>query len=406
MAQWESAAAPSIASGNTQRRARRLFTLTALVALSLAACAQGQGCARTLIAWGEGWSSPAASDGVVYVGTRQGEVWALDAFQGDVIWRFSPEKDERLGAVFGPPSVGNGFVYVGDRGDRSGRTAKAGKLFALSKDREDGGSIRRDRGEWVRPPTEGAIGAIVGGPALDQGLVMVGSDDGNLYAFRTTGESAGEMAWSFPTGAQIWSSPVATGDMVYFGSMDRHIYAVHTTGDRAGSIAWKYKTGGAVLSTPLLLDGMVIVGSFDRKLYALESRTGALRWSFSGDEWFWAGPATDGDVIFAPTMGGTVYALGKNGNPKWATPFKGESPIVSSPVVVEGRLVVATDGGLLHLLSTRTGEELEGAKDFDKQIKGPLSREGSLVFVGAEDSTVRAVDVVAWDVKWLVSTKN
>ena len=397
------AAEANVPSGNVQRTAGRLFTLAALAALAtlaLASCGS-----RTLIAWGKGWSTPAASDGVVYVGTRQGGVLALDAFKGDVLWRFSPEKDERLGAIFGRPSVGSGFVYVGDRGDRAGRD---GKLYALRKDRGDGGSIRRDQGEWVRPPTRGALGAIVGGPALaeDEGLVMVGSDDGNLYAFRTTGERQGEMAWSFPTGAQVWSSPVATNGTVYFGSMDKHIYAVHTTGDRAGKMSWKYETGGAVLSKPLLLDGMVIVGSFDRKLYALDSNSGAFRWSFSGDEWFWAGPATDGETIFAPSMGGTIYALDRKGNPEWTIPFEAASPIVSTPVVVDDKLVVATDGGLLHLLSTRSGEELEASKDFGKQIKGPLSREGSLVFVGAEDSTVRAVDVVAWDVKWLVSTKN
>ena len=372
-----------------------------LPATLLSACSP-----RGLISWGSGWNAVAASDGILYVGTRQGEVLALQGITGDfpsVKWRFAPEKpsgdeiDLRVGSVFGMPAVGEKYVYVADQADRDGSD---GLLYALRKDR--GSSNRLESDEWAK----GVEGGIVGGPALveEKGLVLVGSDDGNLYAFHTTTDTdekiiAGDKAWIFKTDAQVWSAPVVGDGIVYLGSMDGHIYAVSLEVDdlvQAQRLVWKYQTGGAVISKPLLLDGMVIVGSFDNKLYALDAKTGTFLWSFKGDDWFWAGPTSDGEFIFAPTMEGTVYALDKGGVPIWIDPFEADSPIVSTPVLVDDTLVLASDRGSLYILRTRSGEQHEFFKSLGDRVKGSLSSEGNVVFVGVTDETVRAVNATTW----------
>jgi len=373
---------------------------------------------RSLIAWGSGWSATAASDGTVYVGTRQGEILALYANKNgrlkaeeQVKWRFSPEKDQRLGGVFSMPAVGEEHIYVGDRGDADG---KNGKLYALRKDRSPG-SNTLESGEWKKD----IEGAIVGGAALAEaeGLVLVGSNDGYLYAFDTTGDTTSKMAWRFPTGGRIWATPVVWDGVVYFGSMDHYVYALTLEAglNLSKRLLWKYKTGGAVVSTPLLLDGpkgpMVIIGSFDKKLYALKARTsnpgGEMVWPqpFEGDDWFWAGAVSDGKYIFAPSMAGTVYALDTGGASVWAERFEEKSPVVSTPVIVEGKVVVATDKGKLHLLRASDGEELEVSKELDSRVKAPLSHDGTMVFVGAEDKTVRGVDVEKWAEVWRLPAK-
>ena len=428
----------------SHRIARLLFILSLASVLLLVSCGGGGGFARGLIRWGSGWSPAAASDGVVYVGTRQGEVLALDA-QGALeartdekgrvhldeilLWRFAGAGDRRLGGVFGKPAVGNEFIYVADGGDRQG---KGGMIYALRKDRGVGSETRLETDEWVRRVDRG----IVGGPALAEreGLVLVGSDDGNLYFLWTTGDDAGKIAWSFHTEGQIWSGPVIDDGVVYFGSMDRYIYAIslemvskllHDLQEinrdnrtkrqlqqqlEEDTLLWKYKTGGAVVSTPLVMDGMVIVGSFDKKLYALDAKSGEWVWDFKGNGWFWAGPVTDGQHIFAPSMDQKVYALDNSGNLIWPLPgdpdaFKAESPIVSTPVVVGDSLVVATDNGRLHLLEASSGIELEFYRELGGRVKAPLSRDGDLLVVGVEDSTVRGVNVKQWREVWRVSTK-
>ena len=385
------------------RRGIWLFSPVLLAALLILTGCTG----RDLISWGEGWTPAAVSDGVVYVGTRDGDILALDAnrngnLRGDeqVKWRFSPEGDARLGAIFGAPAVGEEYVYVADRGNRDGTGAR---LYALRKDRGSDGVIRSDMGEWGKD----VGGAVVGGPALADGLVLIGSDDGNLSAYYTAGDTPGRLAWRFSTGGQIWTTPLVEDGIAYFGSMDRHIYAVLTTGDRAGDEVWSYETGGAVLSKPLQLDGMLIIGSFDKKLYALDSTDGTFLWSFAANDWLWAGPVSDGEYIYASSMDGTVYALDKNGNPIWPVPFKAESPVVSTPVLIDDMLVVATDGGKLHLLRTSDGSEREVFKDLlGGRVKAPLSREDNVVFIGAEDSTVRGMNVERWAEVWQISTRE
>ena len=384
------------------RRGIWLFIPVLVSLLILAGCT-----GRDLISWGSGWTPTAVSDGVVYVGTRDGRVMALDAnrngnLRGEeqVKWRFAPEGDERVGGVFGAPAVGEEFVYVADRGNGDGDGAR---LYALRKDRGSDGAIRSDMGEWRKD----VGGAVVGGPALADGLVLIGSDDGNLSAYYTAGDTPGRLAWRFATDGQIWSTPVVDDGVAYFGSMDRHVYAVLTIGDRAGEEVWRYETGGAVVSRPLQLDGMLIVGSFDKKLYALDSTDGRFLWSFGGTDWFWAGPVSDGEYIFAPSMDGTVYALDKEGSPVWSAPFKAESPVVSTPVLIDDMLVVATDGGKLHLLGTSDGGEREVFKDLQGgRVKAPLSREDNVVFIGAENSTVRGMNVERWSEVWQISTRE
>ena len=370
-----------------------------------------------MINWGTGWSVTAAEDDTVYVGTRQGQILALRAAAGDStpepVWWFTL-KDEH--GVFGAPAIGEEYIYIADKGDRGG---ERGRILALRKDRLPGDSLRDD--EWDFQGDEDGIGGIVGGPAIakEEGLVLVGTDDGIIFAISTaTGDIRNREAWRFPTDGQVWSTPVVANGVVYFGSMDRHIYALSLAEglDQSSRLLWKYKTGGAIVAKPLVMDGplgkMVVVGAFDRKMYALKANTtnpqGELVWDkpFKGDEWFWAGAITDGDTIYAATMGSTVYALDKGGSLLWEKHLEEGSPIVSTPVVVGDDLVVATDEGKLYLLDARSGQRPVGFKDLESRVKASLSNIGDTVFVGVEDSTVRGVDVAGWRDTWTFSTKD
>ena len=68
------------------------------------------------------------------------------------------------------------------------------------------------------------------------------------------------LEWSFPTGGQIWSSPVVSGRVVYFGSDDKKVYAVDAS---TGTIKWSYSTGDLVRSSPAVVGGVVYIGSDD-----------------------------------------------------------------------------------------------------------------------------------------------
>jgi outer membrane protein assembly factor BamB len=66
------------------------------------------------------YSSPAIVDGVVYVGSYDGKVYALNATTGVQVWNYTAS----IGGVYSSPAVAGGVVYVGSH--------SAGNVYALN----------------------------------------------------------------------------------------------------------------------------------------------------------------------------------------------------------------------------------------------------------------------------------
>ena len=381
------------------------------------------GCTRNLGASTRGWSPVVADEGAVYVATREGHVKALidDGPEGvRLMWTFEgidagSEEKAGIGGAYNPPVVGPELVYV---------SAVDGFLYALDRSTGQLGG----KG-WRQPEGIGnELLPLVGSPALDlvRNVVVVGSEDGNLYAYNAR---TGKPLSGFPfTGAsdKIWTTPVIRGNLVYFGSHDGNVYAVSLDD---GAEKWRFATGGAVVAQPLVYRDTIIVGSFDKTLYAIQADTGLERWRVEGQNWFWAGAVAKSTTIFAPSMDGHVYAVGRSGNLLWKNHLDG-GPIVSTPALVERGLVVATrDKGmqLLRAVPDDMGDDqvITSLLDPDADIKAPLfalpiseaaalgarppslakSQEDS-VFVGAEDGTVRRIRVTDTRVLWCFDTEE
>ena len=141
----------------------------------------------------------------------------------------------------------------------------------------------------------GATGnGVYSSPAVANGAVYVGSDDGKLYAFDAAGVtncSAGpprtcSPLWTAATGGAVRSSPAVSDGTVYVGSDDGKLYAFDAAGlfncsagaPRTCLARWVTTTGATVRSSPAVSNGVVYVGSDDAGLYALNATTGAVIW--------------------------------------------------------------------------------------------------------------------------------
>jgi outer membrane protein assembly factor BamB len=367
-----------------------LGMLLILLGIALAGCTPELGASTT------GWSPVAASQGVVYVGTIQGEVQTLvdNGPEGvELKWTF-PGPEEGLLGVYYPPAVGDELLYA---------SAINGFLYAL--DKETGAEV------WRQPQGQAqALRPLVAAPALDQSrtVVVVGSEDHNLYAYNAV--TGAPLPWSpFATGGKIWSTPVIRAGTIYFGSHDHNVYAVDLA---SGQEKWRFTTEGALVARPLLFQGMIVIGSFDRKLYALNTEDGALQWEFEADNWFWAGAVANDTTIFAPSMDGNVYALDSGGNLLWEHQM-GE-PIVSTPVLLPQGLVVAAQEGQMSLLDPSpegagSGRVITALPDLEALVKAPLFplEDGNSVLIGAQNSTVRRIQITAGqEVLWCFNTER
>ena len=243
---------------------------------------------------------------------------------------------------------------------------------------------------------ESNLQPLVAGPALhrdpDEPIVLVGSEDGNLYAYDA--EVGGNALWTFRTGSKIWSTPVVKNGIAYFGSHDKNVYAVNVLD---GAEEWRFTTGGVIAGKPLLFDGLVVIGSFDKNLYALEAASGVKSWEFPGGNWFWAGAVANESTIFAPNMDGNIYAVDKQGNLLWKHDLG--SAIVSRPALVADALVVAAKNGRQITLLDTEPETDDADRMIDSEfvtnaeIKAPLFVSGNAVFVGTQGSTIIRLNI-------------
>ena len=184
--------------------------------------------------------SPVVSDGVVYVGSLDNNVYALNASNGAVVWKYTTGAN-----VLSPAAVANGVVYVG---------SEDYNVYALNA----------TTGAYIWSYKTGYF--VDSAIAFSNGVVYVASEDNNVYALNA---SNGARVWSYATGGQIMlSSPAVADGAVYIGSEDHKVYALNAT---TGAFLWSYTTGDWVVSSPAVANGIVYVGSYDHVVYAFGS---------------------------------------------------------------------------------------------------------------------------------------
>ena len=78
--------------------------------------------------------------------------------------------------------------------------------------------------------------------------------------------TAGDLRWRYLTGGSVFSSPAVADGVVYVGSDDGYVYTVDAS---SGDLRWRYETKGGVFSSPAVAGGVVYVGSRDGYVYAI-----------------------------------------------------------------------------------------------------------------------------------------
>jgi len=149
-------------------------------------------------------SSPAVSDGVVYVGSSFANFYALDALTGNEIWSYPI-------MARSSPAVVDGRVFVGSLDYN---------VYALNA----------STGAKIWNYTTGYV--VDSSPAVAGGVVYIGSGDGNLYALNA---SSGAKLWNYTIqpfldehglDRYMFASPAVANGTIYMGSGDGIVFAL------------------------------------------------------------------------------------------------------------------------------------------------------------------------------------
>ena len=280
----------------------------------------------------QGWVSaaPTVVDGVVYVGSNDHRVYALDAATGDELWSYATGE-----VVASVPTVADGVVYVGSNDNH---------LHAL--DADTGEKLwNYDTGSWVLHP-----------PAVSGGKVYLGAQvDGNNRVVALDAAS-GAVVWTAQEtrGYDAEPAPAAVGNLVYTPG-DEH-GEFHALEAATGQLAWSAPVSSYVKTVPTVLEGVVYL-TVVNTAYALDESTGEVIWSY-GTERYPAQdfPALVVDGVYYLSPDQFTHALdAATGDVLWTYEAPGFTS--AAPVVADGVIYGAAEGGHIFALDTTTGAE-------------------------------------------------
>jgi outer membrane protein assembly factor BamB len=304
-------------------------------------------------------SSPAVVDGIVYAGSRDGNVYALKADTGEKLWAY------KTGSwVESSPVVVNGTVYFG---------SNDGCFYALD--------ARTGAFKWSFK----TVYSIRSTAAVADGVVYFGTDDYKIYALKAL---TGKKLWVRDTGTQVTSSPVISKGVVVVGLGEGY---VDTLNAKNGRPRLQFMTRSNVYASPAAGNGVAYFSDSSGYLYAVDIL--ARNWPLENTlKIYWTLLYVYGIAPAPPKPSGFLwkYAMGS------------EAKQASSPALFQDKLYLGAGNNLLSLdLNTREAVWTFSTKDIVSSSPAVTDR---AVFFGSQDSRFYAVDRATGTELWEITT--
>jgi outer membrane protein assembly factor BamB len=267
--------------------------------------------------------SPIIHNGIIYIGSRDHYVYALDGHSQRELWQYDAGAPLRS-----TPTLHGDTLFFGD---------DEGTLHAV----QSGGGTAR----W-RVPLRGKIFAS---PAAGAGLIICATQAGRIVALNPT---SGETFWEHFDGSPFYASPALLSNLVIVANGSGLVKGLDIT---SGKPHWTFQASGQMRATPACQDGLVLIAALDGGLALLDIRTGERLWQRSLGVPISASPILSKDTAIAAGQEGAVFALSRDaGNRLWTTKTNGQ--LAASPILCGSTLLVIDAVGALSLIDANTGK--------------------------------------------------
>ncbi|MDC3401994.1 PQQ-like beta-propeller repeat protein [Alphaproteobacteria bacterium] len=281
----------------------------------------------------------AYAEGRIFVATGFGEVLALSAGTGEIIWRV-----RNVVPFSNAPTVRDGRIYVVSQDSRL-------QVFSV----DDGARL------WENLAITEQAGILsASSPAVSDQVVVAGFNSGEVISMRVVN---GTQNWSDSLSARslqvspmseltaIVGRPVIDRDRVFAVSHGGRMVSIDV---RTGERVWTADIGS--IETPWVAGGYVYVISTDAELIALTRNLGRVRWvsnlpGFENEKKRkgrinWTGPImAGGKLILASSQGDLYFVSPETGEVDRVEEL--DSGVNVSPVVAKATLYLLTDDGEL-----------------------------------------------------------
>jgi outer membrane protein assembly factor BamB len=272
-------------------------------------------------------SSPVVSGGVVYFGSGDHNVYALDVATGALKWKFATGN-----VVHASPAISNNVVYIGSW-DRNMYALSASSGTMLWKYQTGDDTLIYNQ-----------VG-IASSAAISNGIVFFGCRDGHFYAVDA---KTGAERWNIDNkkGWVIASPAIANGVVFFPTSDDQRFKAVDgATGQVKFNVAMKTIS----FSSPAIVNSTLYFGTSDGWLHAMDMSSGAVKSEFQTDGskknsslYIDDKGAMNSNALYDDfTLDGMVIGMDR---------MESLGSILSSPTVADGVVYVGSTDGNLYAL--------------------------------------------------------
>lgn len=277
-------------------------------------------------------------DLIVYFGSSDGNLYAVDAASGKLKWKFKTQS-----VIHSSPALYEGKVYIGSwDSNLYALEAKTGELL------------------WkFETGTVLGMNGIQASPSVDAGKVYFGARDANFYALDA---NTGEMIWKYDAeNTWVLSSAAVKDGTVYFGTSDTYLFVAVDA--QTGKEKYRFKANGYVFTSPSIAGNTAFFGDFTGKLFAMDLTSEGKKW----DEFEIDTRKENAQKVLTPNGNMDFgYLLGEkdfqtyNNNLEVMNQLYTLGPVVSSPAIGDGTIYFGSADGNFYALALKT-ERLEAA---------------------------------------------
>jgi len=311
-------------------------------------------------------ANPGAGNGVVYVGSTDNNVYAVNIANGRQAWTY------QAGTVTADPEVVGDIVCLSTNEGHFSALHVAKGTVAWELDTKmpatyrrtwavNGGSVILARELAAMQAYDAATGTKgVSFQTQEPYVMALKANGGVLYALDATGII---YAFTAATGSELWHKPLLSGDnqpgtgltvdgdSIYLGTTSGTVYSIATA---SGQIRWTYHSGTGTESNLAAANGMVYLKDNNGNVQAVSAANGKKVWSYAAVATGFAGLAEAAGRIYYSTALAIQALDAKTGAPVWAfTPSgaaSGSADFLSTPVVANGLVLVGSSDDNLYAI--------------------------------------------------------
>lgn len=317
--------------------------------------------------------NPALVGGVVYAAGSKGDVVAIDAENGDRLWRSRLRR-----TLTGGVGVGGDLVLVG---------SVDGRIYAL--DRATGET------RWRRHLSS----EIIDAPAANNRIVVARTTNGRLYGLDP---ASGEQRWHMDYEKPLLtlrreSTPLIVGNTLLVGFSSGRLRAFNATD---GVTLWEMRLAVPQgrnelermvdVASPIVVGDVVYATGYQGRVAAISRGTGRAIWMQDVSSYY--KPAVGNNQVYVVETDDRMRALRASSGAELWSSHELRYRHLTTPVTLDRWLIVADGEGYLHAFDQANGEYSGRIRASRGGVSTHPLADGQRVYVLTNDGKVNAYE--------------